>query len=220
MLNVGDRKRFRQCKYAFDWGRWGLVLCCAMRTAAAHSLIRTLAPVQRRDRTEWIICASRHILNTFNTTQPQHDYDHYFVLVIVSYWICSICPTLSSRFSWNYVTTRITLHVSRHFKGPLNVCKFCLFFKQQGVKRGVTTVCSFTVNVNFDSHNCQQQSTNNYWQLMCLQLLIFLSSNSIGCWHLFVYSTEIIDNTMSNAGFPVICTAIKYDWCITAVDRA
>ncbi len=82
-------------------------------------------------------------------------------------------------------------------------------------------LCSFTVNVNFDAHNCEQQSTNTCWQLMCLQLLIFLSSNRIGCWHLFVYGTDTIDNPKSNTGFPVICTAIKYDWRITnAVDRA
>ncbi len=44
-----------------------------------------LAPVQRRNRMERIICASRHILNTFKTTQPQRDYDHYFVLLRISY---------------------------------------------------------------------------------------------------------------------------------------
>ncbi len=32
-------------------------------------------PQQRCDRMERIICASRHVLNTFKTTQPQHDYE-------------------------------------------------------------------------------------------------------------------------------------------------
>ncbi len=69
------REQFRQCNYAFNWGKWGL---------RGH-----LAPAQRRDRMDHmqVICTSWHILNTFKTTQPQHDYDHYVVLVRVSYWI-------------------------------------------------------------------------------------------------------------------------------------
>ncbi len=43
--------------------------------------------LRSRDVIAWIICTSWHILNTFKTTQPQHDYDHYVVLVRVSYWI-------------------------------------------------------------------------------------------------------------------------------------
>ncbi len=75
MHNVGDREWFRQCKYAFDWGEWGLVLRCVTQSTAAYTIWSGLW-LWSRDSIAWSRSwAIRHIFKTFKTTQPQHDYD-------------------------------------------------------------------------------------------------------------------------------------------------
>ncbi len=56
----------------------------ANEVVSCYHAIRNSA-LSNQDFGPEIICTSRHILNTFKTTRPQHDYDHYFVLLRVSY---------------------------------------------------------------------------------------------------------------------------------------
>ncbi len=64
MHNVGDDS---DNVYMLSIGANEVLFLVVMPTAAAHT-VYPLTPVQRRDRTQRIICASRHILNTFKTT--------------------------------------------------------------------------------------------------------------------------------------------------------
>ncbi len=79
------------------------ILCSAVRTISSiganevwfHVVTRAAAActilsglwLRSRDAIAWSGSYARVdiILNTFKTTQPQHDYDHYFVLLRVSY---------------------------------------------------------------------------------------------------------------------------------------
>ncbi len=81
MHNVGDDS---DNVYMLSIGANEVWFLVVMPTAAART-VYPLALVQRRNHTQRIICASQHILNTFKTTQPQHDYDHYFVLLRALY---------------------------------------------------------------------------------------------------------------------------------------